>query len=291
MQRTPKRPPLRDQIVTKIDEVVRLLRQEAREHSDEHWDAPIGRIRARTGLSISLVEVREALGDRILSSPHGNLTLGNAIHTCFVVVSESHANRSMPMRPGGWRFEFQLGVWSLPEEGLEEKADSTSPSAPAVSRTGNGKNKQVSSPLAAIVSGGTRSNDPQGESSLGSNRSKSFPFPQVNEAWLVRELDRRERERGPIFAGFIVNDLLPRRGFEPADAKRILSAMEAQNMVHTERKPSPNDPARSTTFVTLNREHPHVAQVLKGAAGIERTFPIGTIKGELLSERIIRERL
>jgi hypothetical protein len=125
-------------------------------------------------------------------------------------------------------------------------------------------------------------------------RSKSLSPavpPIFNEAYLIREFDRRERERGPIFAGFIVNDLLPRMGFDTADAKRILRAMEAQNMVHTERKPNPSDPARSTTFVTLNREHPHVGRVLKGAAGIERKFPICSIEGEPLSETIVRERL
>jgi len=43
------------------------------------------------------------------------------------------------------------------------------------------------------------------------SKSPSHAVPPVfNEAYLIREFDRRERERGPIFAGFIVNDLLPR---------------------------------------------------------------------------------
>jgi len=80
-------------------------------------------------------------------------------------------------------------------------------------------------------------------------------------------------------------------GFNASDAKRILRAMEAQNMVRTEQKTNPKQPERTTTFVMLNREHPHVARVLKGVAGIERKFPICSIEGEPLSETIIRERL
>jgi hypothetical protein len=115
--------------------------------------------------------------------------------------------------------------------------------------------------------------------------------PVFNEAYLIREFDRRERERGPIFAGFIVNDLLPRLGFDTADAKRILRAMEAQDIVRMERKPNPKDPDRSTTFVRLNRDHPHVARVLEGAKGSARKFPVCSIEGEPLSETIIRERM
>ena len=125
---------------------------------------------------------------------------------------------------------------------------------------------------------------------IGRPRAPGMTTPPIyNEALLVREFEKRERERGPIFAGFIVNDLLPRMGFDAADAKRILRAMEAQNMVRTEQKANPNQPGRTTTYVSLNRAHPHVARVLGGAA-TNRTFPIARIDGEPLSERIIRDR-
>jgi len=130
----------------------------------------------------------------------------------------------------------------------------------------------------------------QGLSNVESKPTGVASRPVFNEAMIIREFDKRERDRGPIFAGFIVNDLLVRFGFDVTGAKRVLRAMEAQDMVRTERKPNPKSPDRETTFVTLNRQHPQVRRVLEGDSLAERTFPIATNTGTPLSEIILRER-
>jgi len=289
MYKSNRSAPLFAEIQIKIDEVVRLLCAEVNAHPHESWPVVCKRVGPSAHVSISIFESLldwNSPDNWVLEprKPHGNTHFKKAIEEGYVAITSLSQ---------GWGHLFRLVDWSFTNN--------------ADHRNGLRQASPISFPVAAINLEG-RSQRPSTASSPDHNdetndrpeeklanktlRRKEYSVtPVYNETYLIREFDRRERERGPIFAGFIVNDLLPRLGFDSSEAKRILRAMEAQNMVRTERKPNPKDPDRSTTYVSLNREHPHVARVLKGAAGVERTFPIGTIKGELLSERIIRERL
>ena len=286
-------------IQAKVDQVVNLLREEVQAHKAEHWREALGRIMVRTGVVVSLLE-RHDLWGGVPRLPNGNNFLGTALSKAYVVVDDPHER---------WRLVFKLGTWETAEDAAQAivNRDDTAPSTAP-----EGGNLEGAMPAALVMdseapcTGGFSCSplptSPPSKQSVvepsqsvrpsSPTRTHNGPVPPVyNEAFLIREFDRRERDRGPIYAGFIVNDLLPRMGFDASDGKRILRAMEAQDMVRTEQKPNPKDPQRTTSFVTLNREHPHVARVLCGAAAIQRSFPIGTIEGEPLSQTIIRERM
>ena len=291
--------PLAAQIEAKINNVVRLLREEAEAHPKEHWEEPCRRVAETVGVSVTLLQFMHDWVAQDVHA-HGNLHLRNGLRDCYVAVSHYGDN---------WRVVFKLWDWTLPNDvrrkqtDVEDEAHSTAIAKAPDTGGSPAADKPPPSPAAAGASRPNAHHDdvetagsgasPMPSRSRPADRRKSPAAaapPIFNEARLIREFDRRERDRGPIFAGFIVNDLLPRMGFNSADAKRILRAMEAQDMVHTEQKQNPNQPERTTSFVTLNRAHPHVVRILTGVRGDERTFPIGTIDGELLSERIIRER-
>lgn len=277
--------PLSAQIVRKIDEIVTLLRQEEKEHGEEPWDTVCRRVGAKTNTSISLVDARRSLLDAgpIQSDPpHGNTHFRTAIEDCMVVVTCSE--------PDIWKLSIRPWQWDLPEECKQISAASRS-ELPHL--TNQGEASSVSGEQVQLADGSRAKVEIGGQHNANVQFAKppNGPVaPIYNEAVLIHEFDRRERERGPIFAGFIVKDLLPRMGFDTTDAKRILRAMEAQDKVRSERKANPEKPERTTTFITLNREHPDVARILTGAKRVDRKFPIGTIDGEPLSERIIRER-
>lgn len=258
-------------IPQKVHQVVRLLRKEARQHGAEHWVAAVSRIRQQTDVHVGLSE-----------TPHGNMHLSTALQKYSVVVSDSTLKR--------WRFQFQLRDWTLPDH---------APARPETMRPPDPESVAPQPDTVVASQSGVPGGNPKetGHESIEKadpagrpRREVTATAPVYNEAYLIREFDRRERDRGPIFAGFIVNDLMGRVGFAPPDAKRILRAMEAQDMVRSERKQNPKNSDRMTTFFTLNREHPKVAEVLGRTGERERRFPIGTIKGEPLSEQIIRER-
>jgi len=112
-----------------------------------------------------------------------------------------------------------------------------------------------------------------------------------SEEFLIREFDRRERERGHIVAGFIVNDLLPRLGgYEPLEAKHILRRLQVRGVVVTRKVPSPRNPDRDTTLVQLNRDHPDVRRVLGNGKPDDGFFEPVPIRGEPASVTLIRDR-
>jgi len=280
-------PPLSTHIQSKVDSVVRLLRAEAKSHGSEAWYPPCQRVSKVADVAVRLVEM-DFNGSPGTEPPHGNTHLETALSDSYVIVEE----RAVPWRVSGpkevtrWWFAFKFRDWTLPEDHPSEDERRAEPPAPSTQA-------EAALNWASSFGNGKDARGPDVASQSPAHMKPPGPTlpPIYNEAYLIQEFDRRERERGPIFAGFIVNDLLPRMGFNTSDAKKILRAMEAQNMVRTEHKPNPKQPDRTTTFVTLNRQHPHVARVLQGASAIHRKFPIGTVIGEALSETIIRERL
>lgn len=118
----------------------------------------------------------------------------------------------------------------------------------------------------------------------GSGIALSVTF---NEQFFIREFDRRERERGDIWAGFVVNDLLPGLGFSAFESKRILRQLEAQGVVQTSTRPNPANPEHPATFVRLNRDHPRVRAALQNGVSMRARV---RVTGEPVSETIIRER-
>lgn len=272
------------QIPQKIHEVVRLLRKEAREHAAEHWGAALGRICRQTGVHVNLREgPRISRGTMDAQMPHGNTLLATALSGCWVIVADS-------ILADRWSIEFNLPDWDLGDD----KAVCSETTRPPDPESVGPQPDTVIPPHSGVPAGNPKETGHESiekpDPAACPRREVTATAPVYNEAYLIREFDRRERDRGPIFAGFIVNDLMGSVGFAPPDAKRILRAMEAQDMVRSERKQSPKNPDRMTTFFTLNREHPKVAKVLGRTGERERRFPIGTIKGEPLSEQIIRER-
>ena len=124
--------------------------------------------------------------------------------------------------------------------------------------------------------------------SSGEQGSTNPPGTANGREAFIREFDKRERANRFMWAGFVVNELLPQLGFVGAEAKRFLKRLEAEGIVATVKEPNPRNPDFPTTRVLLNREHPVVRQVLSGGP-LERFRPID-IAGGPLSEDIIRDR-
>ncbi len=290
--------PLSSRFQNTIDEVVRALRLEAGEHGTEAWNAVCQRVGAQVGIWVSMSErygfweppkLLENRNNLHLQprSPHGSTHIRNALSDHFVVVVMSEPNQ--------WAYWFRIHDWKV--GGGANMCDPNPADANANQAPAPGQDELTPAAARDDDSGSSHQNQPALKSDPSStaapaHRSSqaSAALPEYSNPCLIREFDRREQERGPIFAGFIVKDLLPRMGFDPTEAKRILRAMEAHDIVRTERKRNPKNPERDTTFVTLNREHPQVVRVLTGSNAVQRTFPIASIDGEQLSETIIRER-
>jgi hypothetical protein len=114
---------------------------------------------------------------------------------------------------------------------------------------------------------------------------------EVNEEALIREFDRLERKKGPIWAGFIVNDFLPGLGLGRAESKGFLTRLEIRGLVLVIKQPNPKDPSHPTSYIRLNRENAAVkaALSLQAADRSPRFNPI-KIAGGPLSDDIIRDR-
>ena len=276
--------PLIESIRTKIDQVVRLLRAECKKEDEIHWEQPCRRVAEKTGLSVFLVEhVYDFQHWSAELRIHGNMHLNTALAQKCVVVSDTE-----------WRLVFHLRDWKLPDDGSDRRREDLQRKSETETDGVSAEDSQACTPGSAGASISQTGTSTVGASPIDQSddrsrtRSPSGP-PIYNEACLIREFDRCEQERGPIYAGFIVNTLLPGMGFESSKSKQILKAMEAQSMVRTESKPNPKNPERSTTFVTLNRQHPTVRQVL-GENESSKAFDPVPIRGEPLSETIKRER-
>jgi hypothetical protein len=275
---------LHDAIQVKITDVIKLLRAAAAQHPTEEWKSVCHRVGEETGVYVTFVR---GLCDWALAlpeaNPHGNTHISTVLRDWYIRVTDVER----------WTIGFWVADWLRAAEATSTDEPSGRDGEPidrTESQTSVADRAMVGEPVAS-----PESRDPSTASSASDSsfaRAGGVPQspPLYNEAMLIREFDRRERERGPIFAGFIVNDLLPRFGFGPSDGKRILRGMEMHDIVRTEKKPNPKNPDRPTTFVLLNRAHPTVRLVLEGSSESGTTYPVATVDGEALSELIIRER-
>jgi len=107
---------------------------------------------------------------------------------------------------------------------------------------------------------------------------------------IVLALDAQERKREFVWMGYVVRELLPGLGFSERETQVLLQRLKDEGVITTVKRPNPKNPDFPATGVGLNREHPLVNRVLNRVKSAPRRFPLGRIRGELLSETIIRER-
>jgi len=107
---------------------------------------------------------------------------------------------------------------------------------------------------------------------------------------LIRELNRQERSRKFVWAGFVVRDLLPGFGLNARESQVLFDHMVDEGVIATRKRPNPNNPDFPTTSVELNHEHPEVKRLLSNGQSSRRKFPLGRSRGEPGSRIIIRER-
>lgn len=272
--------PLCARIQAKVDEVVRLLREELQADRKEHWVEPLKRINAKsakTGIRVILTEGSS-------EPPHGNAFLQKALSDSQVTVID---------RREYWELRFRFYAWKTADEiGPAVRATGVDSNTRSVSSEGEQKARTPVDPSAPSDASG-EGDEPRGLTPRP--RSPVVPTsPVYNEAFLIREFDRRQA-KGPIpgfiYTGFIINDLLPGLGFSPIESRRILRQLEAKGIVTTVTKSNPDNPDRRTTFVELNRDHPLVRKILgNGQAALATELPLGRSRGELGSELLIRER-
>lgn len=106
---------------------------------------------------------------------------------------------------------------------------------------------------------------------------------------VITSLAAQERRRDFIWAGFVVNDLLPGLGAEKREAQVLFDRMVDDGIISLSKTPNPNNPDFPSTRVQLNRDHPDVQRVLS-KNGRTRSFEPVAIRGEPLSTTIKRER-
>jgi len=106
---------------------------------------------------------------------------------------------------------------------------------------------------------------------------------------VIASLAAQERRRDFIWAGFVVNDLLPGLGAEMREAQVLFDRMVDDGIISLSKTPNPNNPDFPSTRVQLNRDHPDVQRVLS-KNGRAKGFEPVAIRGDPLSTTIKRER-
>lgn len=120
----------------------------------------------------------------------------------------------------------------------------------------------------------------------------SRPRPPQSESMMDRiisALESRERQRDFIWAGFVVNDLLPGLGSDRREAQEWFDLMVEQGIILLTKVPNPNNPDFPTTKVQLDRENETVRRVLQTEAPAKRFEPL-TVRGDSASSTLLRER-
>lgn len=119
---------------------------------------------------------------------------------------------------------------------------------------------------------------------------------EVNLPTLIRELDQAENWPGFNFVAlkWFRDKWLPRKGFEGYDVADALDDLireaVADGVVLVSRVDNPKNPQFPVTAIRLDRRHPEVAAALGRPPAAARNFrPIG-IRGEPLSETVLRDR-
>lgn len=124
--------------------------------------------------------------------------------------------------------------------------------------------------------------------------------PELGIRRFVRELDALQRQKdGRVTLEEIV-EAMARTEITPAGVAELLRSVYYDGIASWCTSPNPADYNRPLILVYLNREHAVVRAALAGEplprppVRTERRtdikFPLGTIKGEPLSERTIRDR-
>lgn len=120
----------------------------------------------------------------------------------------------------------------------------------------------------------------------------SRPRPPQSESMMDRiisALESRERQRDFIWAGFVVNDLLPGLGSDRREAQEWFDLMVEQGIILLTKVPNPNNPDFPTTKVQLDRENETVRRVLQTEAPAKRFEPLA-VRGDSASSTLLRER-
>lgn len=133
---------------------------------------------------------------------------------------------------------------------------------------------------------------------LGGNGVSGEPGDDmaVNRNALIQELDQAEKWPGFNFVAlkWFRDKWLPRKvlaGYDVADAlDELIREAVADGVVLTSRVDNPKNPQFPVTAIRLDRQHPEVVAALGRQPAAARNFrPIG-IRGEPLSETVLRDR-
>lgn len=107
---------------------------------------------------------------------------------------------------------------------------------------------------------------------------------------LIGALDTQQRQRGFIWAGYVVKTLLPSMGVDAHEAQVLLERLVQEEIVEIERIPNPNNQNFKTSSVTLRHDNDIVRAVLGQNGGTKKTFQPVPVRGEPASATLVRER-
>lgn len=127
------------------------------------------------------------------------------------------------------------------------------------------------------------------ESNLGNTLGTSTYYEMLLEQF-IREMDAQEKRRSFVWIGFVIKTMLPGFGLRDDEVQPFLHRVEADELVIKSQRPNPKNPDYPTTGIQLNRIHPAVQRVLQQMESRSRRLPLGAVRGEPLSQTIIRER-
>ena len=120
--------------------------------------------------------------------------------------------------------------------------------------------------------------------------------PRTNVKDLIESLDRAQRRPGYNFVSikWFRDKVLPAEGYTWAETyearSEALSEAIQDGVILTSKVPNPNAPTFPVTAIRLNRGHPDVVSALGSVRpGLDDFSPV-EIRGEPLSETVIRER-
>ena len=137
--------------------------------------------------------------------------------------------------------------------------------------------------------------EPQRGNSLGNGALRhDIPRPSVQE--LAESLSRAERRPGYSFVSikWFRDKVLPAEGYAWAETyearSEALRVAIEDGVILTSKVPNPNAPTFPVTAIRLNRGHPDVVSALGSAEVSLDDFAPVEIRGEPLSETVIRER-
>ncbi len=112
----------------------------------------------------------------------------------------------------------------------------------------------------------------------------------------LRSLEKAEQRPGFDFVAlrWFRDQVLPAEGFDwaetPSGRDEVLRAAIKDGAVLTSKVPNPKTPLFPVTGIRLNRQHPQVVSLLGEPGVTSFNFQPVSIRGEALSETVLRER-